>query len=105
MPAVIVPADRQAGLKQRSGLNQMRQTGSVGGLMQSAGPLEAWQYGIASGLVQFMLKQNPHGFKEFLDSIKDGKDWVEALKETYRCTPEELLFHFGRANRIPRLTF
>lgn len=105
MPAVIVPADRQAALKQRSGLNQMRQTGSVGGLMQSAGPLEAWQYGVASGLVQFMLKQNPHGFKEFLDSIKDGKDWVEALKETYRCTPEELLFHFGRANRIPRLTF
>ncbi len=105
MPGVIVPADRQHGYKQRSALQHMQQFGSVGGLMQTEGSIEAWQYGVASGLVEFLLKNKPHGFKKFLDEIKDGKDWETALKENYNCTPEEFLILFGRANRIPRLTF
>ncbi|MDO4627944.1 MAG: hypothetical protein Q4C70_02045 [Planctomycetia bacterium] len=105
MVSVIVPADRQPALKQQSALKQMRQFGSVGGLMTTDGPLEAWQYGVASGLVGFMLKYDSHAFKTYLDDMKDGKEWTEALKEHYKCTPEELLFQFGRANRIPRLTY
>lgn len=105
MPRIIVPADRQPLLKQRSALERMRQTGSVGGLLMTDGPIEAWQYGVASGLVEFLIKQNSHAFKQFLDDLKDGKEWNAALKEHYQCSSEELLFHFGRANRIPKLTF
>ncbi|MCR5165290.1 MAG: basic secretory family protein [Thermoguttaceae bacterium] len=105
MAGVIVPADSQCRLKQQSGLNKMRQTGSVGGLFQADSQLEVWQYGVASGLVGFIFKSKPHGFKKFLDEIKDGKDWTEALKDNYNCTPEELLIQFGRANRIPMLRF
>ncbi len=105
MPVVIVPADRQTFLKQRSGLERMRMTGSVGGLMTAQGHIEVWQYGIASGLVMFLIKQDSHKFKKFLDDIKDGKDWEAALREHYGCSAEELLFHFGRVNRVPRLTF
>ncbi len=105
MPVVIVPADRQTFLKQRSGLEQMRRTGSVGGLMTAQERIEVWQYGIASGLVMFLIKQNSHNFKQFLDDVKDGKDWETALRDHYRCSAEELLFHFGRANRVPGLTF
>jgi len=105
MSSVIVPADRQAVLKQRHGLEMMRQNGSTGGLLQAEQQLEVWQYGIASGLVGFIFKSKPQGFKQFLDEIKDGKDWEEALKENYNCTAEEMLVQFGRANRIPRLGF
>ncbi|MDO4426312.1 MAG: hypothetical protein Q4D17_11190, partial [Planctomycetia bacterium] len=78
---------------------------SVGGLMTAQGHIEVWQYGIASGLVMFLIKQDSHKFKKFLDDIKDGKDWEAALREHYGCSAEELLFHFGRVNRVPRLTF
>lgn len=105
MAGVIVPADIQCRLKQQSGLKMMRQTGSVGGLLQADSQLDAWQYGVASGLVGFIFKSKPHGFKTFLDEIKDGKDWIDALKDNYNCTPEELLIQFGRANRIPMLRF
>lgn len=105
MAGVIVPADIQCRLKQQSGLKMMRQTGSVGGLMQADSQLDAWQYGVASGLVGFIFKSKPHGFKTFLDEIKDGKDWIDALKDNYNCTPEELLIQFGRANRIPMLRY
>ncbi len=105
MVSVIVPADRQPALKQQNALKQMRQFGSVGGLMTAEGPLEAWQYGVASGLVGFMLKYDSHAFKMFLDDMKEGKEWTEALKKHYKCAPEELLFQFGKANRIPRLTY
>ncbi len=105
MAGVIVPADIQCRLKQQSGLKMMRQTGSVGGLMQADSQLDAWQYGVASGLVGFIFKSKPQGFKTFLDEIKDGKDWIDALKDNYNCTPEELLIQFGRANRIPMLRF
>ena len=105
MAGVIVPADIQCRLKQRSGLERMRQTGSVGGLLQADSQLDAWQYGVASGLVGFIFKSKPQGFKKFLDEIKDGKDWIDALKDNYNCTPEEMLIQFGRANRIPMLRF
>ncbi|MDO4569974.1 MAG: hypothetical protein Q4D38_06315 [Planctomycetia bacterium] len=103
MACTIIPADRQVPLKQKKGLEMMRQTGSVGGLLDEEMRLDLWQYGVTSGLVMHIFKQNPKAFVEFFDSVKDGKEWRQALMDSYKCTPEEMLIHFGRANRIPQL--
>ena len=99
----ICPADRQVPLKRKRGLEMMQRTGSVGGLLFMDQRIEVWQYGVASGMVEFLLRKDAKAFKPMIDEIKDGKPWQDALKDAYQWTPEEFLFAFGRMNRIPML--
>lgn len=97
----VVTKDTQVRRKQDAGLRQIRTLPSVGGMLTSAGPLDAWQYGVASGIVHFLLTKKTKGVGQLLDLIKDGTPWEEALKEAYNCTPEEMLVAFGRQLRPP----
>jgi len=98
----VVPNDPQARIKPEAGKQMMKQTRSLGGLF-NAESLESWQYGAASGLVQFMLRAKPEAFRKLIDAIKLGKPWQEALQETYGVTPEELAFRYGLALGVPGL--
>ncbi|MDO5113783.1 MAG: hypothetical protein Q4E67_05360 [Planctomycetia bacterium] len=101
----IVPACPEVKNKQREALSVMRRSYSVGGMMGATTRLEPWQYGVASGLVDFLLRKDARAFPVFLQKIKAGLPWPQALVETYRGTPEQLLRAFGQENRLPRLDF
>ena len=61
------------------------------------GFLAAGQYGMATALVDYLLRSNPKGFRAMIDSIKLGESWQSALKKSYRMTPEQLTQQFGAA--------
>ena len=84
-------------------VQQARQRGNLGGDFFTAEHISAWQYGIASSMVNFLLKSDHKAFRKLIDEIKLGQKWEDALKKTYRCTPQELTFQYGRSMGIPNL--
>ena len=93
--AEMVPASTTVKNREYQALQQLTQRRSLGGML-SAERIEAWQYGIASNLNRFLLQANRQNYVRFIEALKDGMKWEEALKETYGTTPAELLAHYGR---------
>ncbi len=52
-------------------------------------------YPVSHMLVRFMLKNKPRDFKLWIDDIKDGKDWREALRQRFGVTAEVLASGFA----------
>ncbi|MDO4549638.1 MAG: hypothetical protein Q4C96_00125 [Planctomycetia bacterium] len=103
MAGTIVVKDKQVSLKQKSALDVMKKTRSLGGIMSAQRNLEVWQYGVASGMVTYLLRVKSGGVGKIVDLIKDGKEWPEALKEVYDWTPEEFIQNFGKTYKIQGL--
>ena len=87
--------------KVQVGVAQAKQQGNLGGNFFTADHIDRWQYGIASSMVDFLLKSNGKAFRKMLDSIKLVK-WQDALKDAYGVTPAELTAAYGR-RRHPEL--
>lgn len=95
--AAIVKADDGVKRRQRDAITRIRQTNSLGGDFFEAEGLQAWQYGAASSLVEFMLRTNGPKYRELIVAIKEGHPVPDALKMTYGLTFQELAFKFGQA--------
>lgn len=52
-------------------------------------------YPVSHMLVRFLLKNKPREFKLWIDDIKAGSDWREALRGRFGVTPEVLAEGFG----------
>jgi hypothetical protein len=90
--------------KVQAGLAQAKQRGNLGGNFFADGKkIQPWQYGVATSMVNFLLKSNPKNFRKMLDAIKLGTKWQDALADAYGVTPAELTVAFGRSVGIPNL--
>jgi hypothetical protein len=65
--------------------------------------LEPWQYGLASGLVEYLLRVDAQKFRQSIDGIKEGLAWEESLQEAYNLSPEQLAQDFGDTVGLPGL--
>ncbi len=93
--AAMVPTSTAVTDRERSALRLLAGQRSLGGML-SAERIEAPQYGMASNLNRFLLQASRHGYVRFINALKDGMKWEEALREAYGSTPEEMLAHYGR---------
>ncbi len=93
----VVHHDKGVKRKVKRAIEQMRQTGSLGGDFFAAEHVKPNQYGIAAAMVDFMLRSNPEAFRAMIDLIKSGETWRDALKKSYGATPRELTQRFGVA--------
>jgi hypothetical protein len=59
--------------------------------------LEAFDYGLAQSLVQFMIAGDRKGFVKFITLLKQGKPEADALKEALGVSHEELAAAWRRA--------
>lgn len=80
----------------------LRYYGSMQGMFD-ARPISAWQYPVAGQLGSFMIAQSPKRYKAFIDALKDGKPWRDALREDYGITPEALAEAFGESIDVRNL--
>jgi hypothetical protein len=102
----VVPACRQVPLKEAQALEFMRARGSVGQDFFADGPdahIEAVQYGIASGLVKFLVARDRGRFGAFVQGIKEGQAVEESLQESFRASLDELVRSYGTAVGVPAL--
>ena len=51
---------------------------------------------MASNLNRFLLQSNRQSYVRFIEGLKEGMKWEEALRDAYGSTPDELLAHYGR---------
>jgi hypothetical protein len=65
--------------------------------------IEPAQYPIAQTLTEFMIRQNKRGYVAFINGIKDGLRWDEALKEKYGLGADELIAAYGQSMGVAGL--
>jgi hypothetical protein len=100
--AEMVPASTAVRNREMRAVQQIAQQHSLGGMF-SADRIEGWQYGAASNLNRFLLQSSRQNYVRFIEALKEGEKWEEAIHEAYRSTPEQLLSDYGRAIRVPDL--
>ncbi len=82
--AAIVPKEEsgEIGRRQRAGAEVVANAGRPGPFYDLEG-LNREQYGIASSMVELLLKINPEQFKLFFNGIKEGLEWEDSLTRAY----------------------
>ncbi len=102
--ANAVVKDKEVPRRQKSALERVRQTGSLGGtFFDETRNIDAWQYGVASSLVEMLLRKDATKYRALLTGIKEGLSSEEALKQAYGLTPVELIRAYGTLAGVPNL--
>lgn len=104
--AAIVPKEGKAGeigRRQRAGAEVVTNAGRLGPFYELEG-LSREQYGIASSMVELLLKINPEQFKLFFNGIKEGLEWEDSLTRAYGMNRADLTRLYGRTLGLPNLT-
>ncbi len=61
------------------------------------------QYGMATDLTDFMIRQDRRRYADWVNGMKAGKSWEFSLKDSYGVTPVQLLSAYGEAIGVPDL--
>ena len=119
--ARVVKGDQTVRRRVEDAVQKMRDTRSLGGNFFDAEQIEAWQYGAAANMVDFLLRYTPPApnsggrarnrnesqespcFRRFIEAIKDGTPWPDVLWQVYRLKIPELAQTFGLTIGIPNL--
>lgn len=102
----VVPACRQVPLKEARAVEFMKAGGSVGPGFFDDGPdahINPLQYGIASGLVKFLVARDRKLFAAFVQGVKEGLSVEQSLKNSFRASLDDLLKAYGKAVGVPNL--
>jgi len=101
---LVVPESKTVPNRQRQAIPRIQASNTMGGMFDIKGNIEPWQYGLASGVAQFLIDTNPQAYGGLFTLIKEGASWQEAVQELYGITPAELAASYGRTVGIPELT-
>jgi len=97
---VLTPRSTEPQQHWQQALQFIRRGGEALSIMNQTYEDGTWftndSYPVSHMLVRFMLKHEPRGFKEWIDAVKNGADWREALLERFNVTPERLSEGFAR---------
>lgn len=61
------------------------------------------RYGGASSMTRFLLQADQQSYVQFIDLLKEGMPWEEALGLSFRATKEQLVSSYGRWLGVPNL--
>jgi hypothetical protein len=61
------------------------------------------QYGIASGIVKFLVARDRKRFAAFVRGIKEGMTVEESLRESFAASLDDVMAAYGRAIGVPGL--
>lgn len=101
--AEMVPRSKSVKTKELAALAMLKQHRSFGGDFFVTDDLEAWQYGAASSLNRFLLQTNRESYVAFIEGLKEGLLWPQALQRSYGGTPEQLVIQYGQWIGVPDL--
>jgi hypothetical protein len=100
----LVPQSRSVQQRELKAITMMRQSHSMGGdFLTRKSNIDAWQYGIASNMTDFLLNTNTVGYTRFIQGMKEGLTWIESLQAAFNCTPQEFVASYGQVIGVPDL--
>ena len=85
-------------------ITQLRERGTLGNDFFTGDRLEGWQYPVAQLLTEFMIKQDKKRYVAFIDGIKDGMKWEEALTQKYGAPRDRLVAVFSESLNVRGLS-
>lgn len=103
---VVGKFDDEVRDRQFNGVAEIRQTGTLGGSFYSDdADLTRNQYGIASSMVELLLRLDPTNkkYRKLIDNVKEGLDSEAALRDAYGFGFLELTQRFGLLAGMPNL--
>jgi hypothetical protein len=98
----MVPAITTVKNREYKAIQQLAQQGSFNGML-SAKRIESQHYGMASNLNRFLLQSSRDNYVLFIEALKEGQKWEEALRSAYKSTPDELLTAYARWINVAEL--
>ena len=102
----VVKADTEVKRRQNDAMDRLRQAGSLNPeFFTDTGRLESWEYGLASSLVELMLRIDAKKYRKFFDGVKEGLPPDESLKQSYGLTFADLVQRYSQAAKLPALKF
>jgi len=101
--AEMVPRSDAVRKKEFVALAVVKQRRSLRGNFFEAESLDDWQYGIASNLNRFLLETNRASYVRFIEGLKEGLKWPQALEQAYGGTPDQMLAQYGQWIGVPDL--
>lgn len=85
----LVPQPGRASRVKESTRAGIIQHDGLGGLFETR-RIEAWQYPVAQSLTEYMILQSKRNYVDFINAIKDGMTWSEALDQKYKAAKERI---------------
>jgi hypothetical protein len=76
-------------------ITQLRERGTLGNDFFTGDRLEGWQYPVAQLLTEFMIKQDKKRYVAFIDGMKEGLKWEDALAQKYGAPKDRLVAVFS----------
>ena len=61
------------------------------------------RYGGATSMTRFLLQSSQANYVRFINLLKEGMPWEEALNQSYRANKEQLVTSYGRWLGVPNL--
>jgi hypothetical protein len=66
--------------------------------------IDGWQYPVAQSLCEFMITAGKKNYVDFINGIKDGMTWDDALENKFQAPVDRLVAVFGQTLAIKNLT-
>ena len=93
--AEMVPDSMAVRNREIRALQRLAAEPSLDGVL-TAERISGWQYGLASNLNRFLLQASRDRYVHFIEALKEGMKWEEALDKAYGSTPEAMLAHYSQ---------
>jgi hypothetical protein len=93
----------QVPLKEAAARAFIKENGSFGPGFFEADNIQAIQYGMASGLVKFLVAKDRKRFARFVRGIKEGQTVEESLRDSFAASLDDVVAAFGQALGAPAL--
>ncbi len=101
---VVGKLDDEVRDRQFEAVTWIRATGTLGGnFFADDTAFDRRQYGVASSMVEILLRIDPKKYRKLIDGVKEGLDSEEALRQAYGVGFLELTQHYGRVAQVPNL--
>lgn len=81
----------------------IKENGSLGPGFFEADNIQAIHYGMASGLVKFLVAKDRRKFARFVRGIKEGQSVDDALRDSFGASLDEVAAAFGQALGVAAL--
>jgi len=99
----VVRGCDQVPIKEAQAAAMMRAAGDLGSGFFTAGNIRPEQYGVASGMVRFLIARDARAFAAFVRAIKEGMPAEESLAAAFGGSLDDLVSAYGAAVGMPGL--
>jgi hypothetical protein len=69
----------------------------------TADHIDGWQYPVAQMLCEFMITAGKRNYVDFVNGIKDGMSWDDALTNKFKAPVDRLVPVFGQTLGVKNL--